>query len=45
MCPEHVPESQDLGFSFRRRKDGNVEVLHHGRLAATVRNGEGPFIR
>jgi hypothetical protein len=28
---------QDLGFSYRVRKNGDVEVLHHGRLAATLR--------
>lgn len=27
----------DLGFSFRQRKGGEVEVLHRGRLAATLR--------
>ena len=27
----------DLGFRHRRRKSGEVEVLHHGRLAATLR--------
>lgn len=26
-----------LGFSFRRRKNGDVEILHFGRLAATLR--------
>jgi hypothetical protein len=29
--------ASDLGFSFRRRKAGVVEVLHHGRLASTLR--------
>jgi hypothetical protein len=27
----------DLGFSYRIRKNGDVEVLHHGRVAATLR--------
>lgn len=27
----------DLGFSHRTRKGGKVEVLHRGRLAATLR--------
>lgn len=27
----------DLGFRYRRRKSGDLEVLHHGRLAATLR--------
>lgn len=28
----------DLGFTFRTRKDGAVEVRHFGALAATLRN-------
>ena len=31
------PTSDDLGFRFRRRKGGEVEVLHGGRLASTLR--------
>jgi hypothetical protein len=27
----------DLGFTYRTRKNGDVEILHHGRLAATLR--------
>ena len=27
----------DLGFTHRMRKNGDVEVLHHGRVAATLR--------
>ena len=27
----------DLGFSWRHRKGGEIEVLHHGRLASTLR--------
>jgi hypothetical protein len=27
----------DLGFSFRQRKTGEVEILHRGRLASTLR--------
>lgn len=30
----------DLGFSYRVRKNGDVEVLHHGRLASTLRGHE-----
>jgi hypothetical protein len=26
-----------LGFAWRVRKNGEVQVLHHGRLAATLR--------
>jgi hypothetical protein len=29
--------NDDLGFTFRERKGGVVEVLHHGRLASTLR--------
>jgi hypothetical protein len=27
----------DLGFTYRQRKGGLVEVLHRGRLASTLR--------
>jgi hypothetical protein len=27
----------DLGFRYRQRKSGEVEVLHHGHLASTLR--------
>ena len=30
-------QSEDLGFGFRRRKNGDVELLHHGQLATTLR--------
>jgi hypothetical protein len=30
-------EGQDLGFSHRVRKNGDVEVLHRGRVASTLR--------
>jgi hypothetical protein len=30
----------DLGFTWRRRKDGDVEVLHRGRLASTLRGND-----
>lgn len=39
-----MPE-EDLGFVHRRRKDGSIEILHHGRLAATLRgNGAIDFL-
>ncbi|MBB4842740.1 hypothetical protein HNP55_001255 [Paucibacter oligotrophus] len=38
MRPER--DEHDLGFSWRARKNGVVEVLHHGRLAATLRGME-----
>lgn len=28
---------ENLGFTWRRRKDGTVEIHHKGRLAATLR--------
>ncbi|HSI58591.1 MAG TPA: hypothetical protein VLA16_13610 [Ideonella sp.] len=27
----------DLGFTWRTRKSGEVEILHHGKLASTLR--------
>lgn len=30
----------DLGFTFRARKRGEVDVLHRGRLAATLRGAK-----
>lgn len=29
--------SADLGFSFRRLKNGDLAIHHHGRLASTLR--------
>jgi hypothetical protein len=29
--------SGDLGFTWQRMKNGEVRVLHHGRLASTLR--------
>ncbi len=29
--------SPAIGFIVRQRKNGDVEVLHHGRLASTLR--------
>jgi hypothetical protein len=30
-------DADDLGFTFRVRRSGDVEILHHGRLASTLR--------
>lgn len=30
-------DPSDLGFTYRLRKSGEVEILHRGRLAATLR--------
>jgi hypothetical protein len=39
--PSRPPEDPtDLGFSIRTRKGGDVEILHHGRVAATLRGRE-----
>jgi hypothetical protein len=32
--------SEDLGFTWRRRKNGDVEILHKGRLASTLRGND-----
>ena len=28
---------QDLGFTYRTRKNGDIEILHHGQPATTLR--------
>lgn len=33
-------EGQDLGFSHRVRKNGDVEILHRGRIASTLRGNK-----
>jgi hypothetical protein len=35
--PSNAEPDGDLGFSVRTRKGGEVELLHHGRLATTLR--------
>jgi hypothetical protein len=30
----------DLGFIWRQRKNGDVEILHGGRLASTLRSND-----
>jgi hypothetical protein len=32
--------SGDLGFTWRQRKNGDVEILHRGRLASTLRGND-----
>lgn len=34
-----MPNS-DLGFTYRSRKSGEVQVFHHGALAATLRGAD-----
>lgn len=36
MSESHV-DGADLGFSYRPLKNGDVEVLHRGRVACTLR--------
>lgn len=38
-------EAQDLGFSYRIRKNGEVEILHRGRLASTLRGHDAQAFR
>jgi hypothetical protein len=38
--PSNKPIDGDLGFTYRKRKNGDVEVRHHGRLASTLRGAE-----
>lgn len=33
-------KSHDLGFTYRIRKNGEVEILHRGRLASTLRGDD-----
>lgn len=33
-------EAHDLGFTYRVRKNGEVEIFHHGRLASTLRGSD-----
>jgi hypothetical protein len=39
------PKSHDLGFTFRLRKNGDVEILDHGRLASTLRGVDAEDFR
>jgi hypothetical protein len=34
------PELHDLGFTYRVRKSGEVEIFHRGRLASTLRGND-----
>jgi hypothetical protein len=37
MTRNHDTANPDLGFRVRQRKGGDLEILHRGRLAATLR--------
>ena len=34
------PGDGDLGFTYRTRKNGEVQILHHGRHATTLRGAD-----
>ena len=38
--PESEDDDNNLGFTYRTRKNGDVEILHHGRLASTLRDAK-----
>jgi hypothetical protein len=38
--PEDASASADLGFSYRSRKSGEVQVLHRGTVASTLRGSD-----
>lgn len=40
MTTDSTDQPTDLGFRYRRRKNGDVEILHHGRLATMLRGHE-----
>jgi hypothetical protein len=33
-------DSHDLGFTYRAKKNGDVEIFHRGRLASTLRGSD-----
>jgi len=37
MSSESSAEPTHLGFTYRSRKNGAIEILHHGRVATTLR--------
>lgn len=39
------PEAHDLGFTYRIRKNGEVEIFHRGRLAAALRGNDAEEFR
>lgn len=38
--PQSESADHDLGFTFRRKKSGEVEILHRGKLASTLRGAD-----
>ena len=37
---QEQPPAHDLGFTYRTRRNGEVEIFHCGRLASTLRGAE-----
>ena len=37
---EPETSEHDLGFTYRTRKKGDIEILHRGRLASTLRSND-----
>lgn len=42
---QEPPSPHDLGFTWRVRKNGDIEILHRGRLASTLRGAEAEDFR
>ncbi len=42
--PPGDAEDPDLGFTYRVRKNGEVEIRHRGRVAATLSGGPQPVV-
>ncbi|MDH5540960.1 MAG: hypothetical protein OEY03_16270 [Rhizobacter sp.] len=38
--PTPPSSDADLGFAYRTRKNGDIELLHRGRLASTLRGAD-----
>ena len=39
------PEAHDLGFTYRVRKNDQVEIFHRGRVASTLRGNDAENFR
>ena len=37
---QEQPQDHELGFTYRTRKNGEVEIFHRGRLASTLRGAD-----
>lgn len=38
--PQSEPTDDELGFTFCSKKSGEVEILHRGKLASTLRGAD-----